>query len=81
MKDTFGWAAINGGGSLMLPVFPTRVEAIHYTMAVMDGPYPPERAPKGLSTAKAARWRQMKTQYGVAVIRVRVTPAFQEPTT
>lgn len=76
MTDVFGWASSNKSGSIMLPAFDTRIEAIHYAMSVIDGPWPPASAPKCLSQTQAARWRQLKNEYGLSAIRVRVTPAF-----
>lgn len=80
MTDAFGWVTENNGGSLMLPAFNTRIEAIHYAMSVIDGPWPPEPSLKRLSSTQAARWRQIKNTYGITAIRVRIIPAFQEPT-
>lgn len=79
MNDTFGWAATNGA-YLMLPAFGKRIEAIHYALSVVDGPWPPPPAPDRLTPERAKRWRKLKVKYSMSAVRVRVSVAFQEPT-
>lgn len=74
----FGWAVRSEAGSVMLPVFSTRVEVIRFVVHSFDSELGNRSRGKRLLPHEWRAWRHYKRNYQMQAVRVRVQLAFQQ---
>jgi hypothetical protein len=78
MMQVFGWAINHWIAGIMLPVSPTRVEAIREYVHSIDRDLGPRGYGSGLEPHEERAWRRAKRKFDVSAVRVRVELAFKE---